>query len=162
MSRATRCGGICHAMCDATHERSWRVASRHALLLSLIAVSACAAFQKGPQIVVRLPSLHENEIASSNGPDTVNKPCRLPQKRRQSVDRRSRTIDNLRNELCHFWLNHGVSVKENGNKIRVPTIPNEDFLMHYKRHDLRAAISKYGGRAAVSKLLDDAPIMPGQ
>jgi hypothetical protein len=154
-------------MCDARHERSWRVASGHALLLSLIAVSACAAFQKEPPIVVRLSSLHENEIASSSGPDTGNnKPCRLPQKRRQSTDRRPRhywtDAENLRNELCQFWLNHGVSVEENGNKIRVPTIPNEVLLMHYKRHDLRAAIAKYGGRAAVSKLLNNAPVMPGR
>jgi hypothetical protein len=154
-------------MCDATHERSWTVAYRYALLLSLIAVSARAAFQKGPPIATRLSRLHENRnVSSCVVPDTDSKPCRLRQQRQQSVDRRPRHYwtdpDNLRNELCQFWQSRGVSIEENGNKIRVPTIPNEVLLMHYKRHDLRAAISKYGGREAVSKLLDDAPVMPGR
>jgi hypothetical protein len=148
------------------HQWPWRVAYRHVRLLSLITVSACAAFQKGPPIAIRLSSLHENEIFSSSGHYIDSKPCQLRQKRRPSIDRRPRHYwtdpENLRNELCQFWLNHGVSIEENDNKIRVPTIPNEVLLMHYKRHDLRAAISKYGGREAVSKLLDDAPVKPGR
>jgi hypothetical protein len=87
------------------------------------------------------------------------KPHRKRQIRRKTVQRRPRFywLDpiNLRRELRQFWRNAGLETDS-------LTIPNEVLLMHYQRHDLRAAISKHGGREAVSELLGGAPIMPGR
>ena len=81
--------------------------------------------------------------------------------RKKAVDRKPRYywLDrmNLHREFVDFWSNLGVSTNDTS-----PTIPNESLLMHYERHDLRAAIVKNGGRHAVSILLNHAPIMPGR
>jgi hypothetical protein len=64
---------------------------------------------------------------------------------------------NLRKELIDFWSKLGIATNHTS-----PTIPNESLLVYYKRHDLRAAIVKNGGRQALSILLNNAPIMPGR
>jgi hypothetical protein len=87
---------------------------------------------------------------------------RMRQIRRKPVNRRPKyywlDANNLRNELVAFWKERGVKL----SKYQAPPIPNEVLLMHYKRHDLRAAISKNGGRQVVSQLLGGAPIVQGR
>ena len=86
---------------------------------------------------------------------------RQRQTRRKAIDRKPRYFwfdpTNLRNELLQFWSKLGIATNHTS-----PTIPNESLLVYYERHDIRAAIVKNGGRAAVSILLNHAPIMPGR
>jgi hypothetical protein len=94
--------------------------------------------------------------------ENVTKPSqRHRQRRRKPVVRRPRYFwldrTNLCHELYHFWSSLGISTDPSH-----PAIPNERLLMHFGRHDLRAAIVKNGGRTAVSQLLNGAPILPGR
>lgn len=151
-------------------KRSWSVAFL-SLIILLTAVET-HAFQIG-RIKTELYSLTEDAedarralypSMEPNADTDTDKPKlrRQRQVRRKPVDRRPRYfwLDpvNLRRELCQFWANCGVQTTDR----RRPAIPNEVLLMHYERHDLRAAIAKNGGRESVSELLGGAPIMPGQ
>jgi hypothetical protein len=93
-------------------------------------------------------------------------PQRQRQQRQKSLNRRPRNYwmdpENLRAELCDFWQKCGVPIETNGEQPQLPTIPNEVLLMHFGRNDLRAAISKNGGRETVSNLLGGTPIMRGR
>eukprot|EP00816_Leptocylindrus_hargravesii_P003577 CAMPEP_0196814782 /NCGR_PEP_ID=MMETSP1362-20130617/45732_1 /TAXON_ID=163516 /ORGANISM="Leptocylindrus danicus, Strain CCMP1856" /LENGTH=492 /DNA_ID=CAMNT_0042191519 /DNA_START=272 /DNA_END=1750 /DNA_ORIENTATION=+ len=65
---------------------------------------------------------------------------------------------NVVNELREFWGNLNVPIQ--GWKL--PPIPNEALLNHFKRNDLRWAIASHGGRDALSYRLGGAPIIPGR
>ena len=107
----------------------------------------------------QLCQLDDSNATAAAHETNKSKLQRQRQVRRKPVQRRPRYywLDsvNLRSELCLFWRNCGVETNS-------PTIPTEVLLMHYERHDLRAAIAKNGGRIAVSELLGGAPIMPGR
>lgn len=126
---------------------------------------------------------HANNSRSYNDADSLSSTPRQRRRqiRRKSVDRQPRFYwtdpENLRLEIFLFWRNCGVFVEPttvpeassshhdnhtSATQLPPPTIPNEIFLMHYERHDLRGAIVKNGGRECVSKLLGGAPIMPGR
>jgi hypothetical protein len=66
---------------------------------------------------------------------------------------------NLRREIAHFWRDAGVRVERTDPIL----IPSETLLMHYQRHDIRAAIASNGGRKEIAQTLNCAVrIMPGR
>jgi hypothetical protein len=101
----------------------------------------------------------DNEDKSS--PENLQPVGRKRQQRKKPRNRRPRHYwsdpNNFKAELEQFWSDCGVDPSD------YPTllIPNEGLLVHYGRHDLRAALSSAGGRPLVAELLD-ARIMPGR
>lgn len=103
-----------------------------------------------------------DEEEKKKEPITAVRPSRIRQKRSRPARRRPdcywSDINHLRFELCSFWNDHGVHIPPN----QPPPIPNEVTLRYYRRHDLRAAVVKYGGREAVAHVLGGSPIVPGR
>lgn len=65
---------------------------------------------------------------------------------------------NVIKELREFWEDLDAPVEHS----KLPPIPNEALLNHFKRNDLRWAIASHGGRDALSYRLGGAPIVPGR
>lgn len=85
------------------------------------------------------------------------------QLRRKPTDRRPKYywLDpaNLKQELTEFWVQQaGVNLAHPDK----PPIPNNVLLIHFRRHDLQAAIAKNGGRNVVSEKLGGLPIVAGR
>jgi hypothetical protein len=90
------------------------------------------------------------------------KPHRIRQKRKKPTVRRPdgywSDLHHLQSELRTFWSDHSVPLPPH----QPPPIPNEVLLRYYQRHDLRAALVKWGGREAISQLWGGNPIVPGR
>ena len=88
-------------------------------------------------------------------PKLLTKP---KQKRRQPQLRRPRgywsDIANVEGEIIRFWTNVGGPPSN--------AIPSEGLLNHFGRNDLRWAISRHGGREALSLDLGGAAVVPGK
>ncbi|GAX22547.1 hypothetical protein FisN_14Hh171 [Fistulifera solaris] len=101
-------------------------------------------------------------LSGLNEENSERKPRRLRQKRRKPTVRRPdgywSNLDHLQAELRTFWSDHGVALPLH----QPPPIPNEVLLRYYQRHDLRAALVKWGGRDAVSQLWGGSPVIPGR
>jgi hypothetical protein len=144
-------------------KRSWKVAFLPLLVFFTAIETEAFVIRRTYENCTPTRLLIFSDFYKSETPhDKTSKPevrRRHRQARRKSVERRPRFYwsdpANLRNELCQFWKNCGVETDH-------PTIPSEVLLMHYERHDLRAAIAKNGGRESVSELLGGVPIMPGR
>lgn len=143
-----------------TPKQPWRLAFVPVLILLTKDTEAFSIGRTYTSCTRLLVLLDANNREASLDPTLQSKVRRRKrQARRKPVQRRPKYYwsdpSNLRSELCEFWKNCGVETVG-------PTIPNEVLLMHYERHDLRAAIAKNGGRNSVSELLGGAPIMPGR
>lgn len=107
-------------------------------------------------------SEEERSLNNDDEKITIVRPHRIRQKRCRPTRRRPDYYwsdpNNLQLELRTFWTDRGVKLPKN----KPPPIPNEVILRYYERHDLRAALVKYGGREAVSQVLGGSMIVPGR
>lgn len=96
------------------------------------------------------------------GLEENSQPHRKRQIRRKPLHRRPKhywlNATNLHQEIREFWTQQGIALPTH----QAPPIPSEVLLMYCQRHDIRAAITRNGGRTVVSKILNDAPIVPGR
>ena len=108
---------------------------------------------------------NDNPPRNSKKNDSRNRPTLSltpKQVRRKPMARRPRGYwsdrDNLKKEIALFWNDVGVTT----SSTNLSPIPNEALLNHFNRNDLRWAISRHGGREAVSEWLGGAPLVPGK
>lgn len=66
--------------------------------------------------------------------------------------------ENIENEIRSLWEEVKVKIPSD----EPPPIPNETLLNYWRRHDIRYAISQFGGRDLLSVELNGAFVVPGK
>jgi hypothetical protein len=155
--------------------KPWRLAVTVliVMLFYIGSIPSAASFCPRPQskspslsVLFALSSADDNDERVSH-PASILQPDnsiipRRRQMRSKSQNRRPANywlkIETVELELRQLWATAGISL----NAEEPPPIPNETLLNYWKRHDLRSAIVRYGGRELLSELLGGARIIPGK